>query len=420
MILETLFLVLIAVITAYMIRHYIFTITVLYTSKQHLKPKNICYQPKVSILIPAKNEETVIGRLLKRITELTYPKEKLEVIVIDDASTDKTGEIAEEFSEKHDFIKVIHRSPQEGGKGKPEALNEAMKHVKNDIILCFDADYYPQRDIIEKLVDYFADPKVGAVQSRVTVLNEPENLVTRLVALERIGGYRVDQKARNDLKLIPQYGGTAGGFRKELVEALGGWNPAMLAEDTDLTFRIYLMGYKICYINDVECYEEAVENWRAYWRQRQRWAKGHMQCAFKYTWPIIKSRRLGLKEKIDGLLVLHIYFLPILVFLAWILGVFLYISNSRAWPTIFLTFIPLSVYSAVGNFAPFFEVGVGAYLDGRTRIFWLIPLLALTFLYNMAICITACLTLCLSKILGKRHTWTKTFHNGRGNGYFLK
>jgi cellulose synthase/poly-beta-1,6-N-acetylglucosamine synthase-like glycosyltransferase len=170
----------------------------------------------------------------------------------------------------------------------------------------------------------------------------------------------------------------------------------------------------------VECYEEAVENWRAYWRQRQRWAKGHMQCAFKYTWPIIKSRRLGLKEKIDGLLVLHIYFLPILVFLAWILGVFLYISNSRAWPTIFLTFIPLSVYSAVGNFAPFFEVGVGAYLDGRTRIFWLIPLLALTFLYNMAICITAFLTLCLSKILGKRHTWTKTFHNGRGNGYFLK
>ncbi|MEM2912429.1 MAG: glycosyltransferase family 2 protein [Candidatus Bathyarchaeia archaeon] len=415
MILEALFLVLIGVITAYLIRHYVFTITALYSGKKGSNNENVRYKPKVSILIPAKDEETVIGRLLKRLTELTYPKERMEILVIDDASKDKTGEIAEEFSRKYDFIKVIHRRPREGN-GKPAALNEAMKHVKNDIVLCFDADYFPQKDIVEKLVAYFADPHVGAVQGRVTVLNEPQNLVTRLVALERIGGYRVDQKARGDLKLIPQYGGTAGGFRKELVEAAGGWDSAMLAEDTDLTFRIYLMGYKVGYVDDAECYEEAVENWRAYWHQRQRWAKGHMQCAFKYMLPMLKSRKLSLKEKIDGLLLLHIYFLPLLVLLAWVLGIFLYVSNSTKWTAFLLNFIPLSIYSAVGNFAPFFEVGVGAYLDGRTRVFWLVPLLAFTFLYNMAICVTAFFGLCFSKIRRTRLSWEKTFHNGRGNG----
>jgi len=98
--------------------------------------------------------------------------------------------------------------------------------------------------------------------------------VTRLVALERTGGYRVDQFARDNLGLIPQFGGTVGGFRRSLIESLGGWDADMLAEDTDLTFKVYLAGYKVRYVNDAECYEEAVENWRSYWRQRSRWAKG--------------------------------------------------------------------------------------------------------------------------------------------------
>jgi cellulose synthase/poly-beta-1,6-N-acetylglucosamine synthase-like glycosyltransferase len=196
-------------------------------------------------MIPANNEEKVIGRILQRTIELTYPKEKLEIIVIDDASIDQTSEIAEKFAREYEQIKVIHRMKGEGGKGKSVVLNEGLKHASGEIIFCFDADYYPQRDIIEKLTAYFIDPKVGAVQGRVTVLNEPNTLVTRLVALERIGGYRVDQLARDDLRLIAQFGGTAGGFRRSLIESLSGWDPNMLAEDTDLTFRAYLAGYKI-------------------------------------------------------------------------------------------------------------------------------------------------------------------------------
>lgn len=351
--------------------------------------------------------------------ELTYPKEKLEVIVINDASTDKTGEIAEAFARVYTFIRVIQCDSTNGGKRKPRALNEGLAQATGEIIYCFDADCYPQRDIIEKFNEHFRDPVVGAVQGRVTVLNEPVSLVTRLVALERIAGYRVDQKAREDLSLIPQFGGTVGGVRSTLIRALGGWDYNILAEDTDLTFRCYLAGYKVCYVNDAESYEEAVEDWFSYWNQRSRWAKGHMQCAFKHLLRFAFCKGLSFREKLDGLLLLNVYFVPLIVVFAWMVGIALYFANPTFWFLSLWSLVPLSLYSAVGNFAPFFEIGIGAYLDNRTRIYWLIPLLFITFFLNIAICTKAFLELCTSKIKGKRHThaWKKTSHNGNGNHY---
>ncbi len=414
------FAVIAAFMVAYLTRHYLFTLAALYHKKEPhpFAPQKTEYQPTVSVLIPARNEERVIGRILQRMTELTYPKEKIEVIVIDDASTDRTGEIAEEFAKEHKFIEVVHRNPEDGGKGKPAALNCGLKHVSGEIIYCFDADYYPQRDVLEKLTACFRDPKVGAVQGRVTVLNEPNTLVTRLVALERTGGYRVDQFARDELELISQFGGTVGGFRRSIIESLGGWDPNILAEDTDLTFKVYLAGFMVKYVNDADCYEEAVEDWRSYWRQRSRWVKGHMQCAFRYLWPIIRSKNLRLREKIDGFLVLNVYFVPIFAGLALILGATLSLVQPLPWNEILWASIPISFYSSVGNFAPFFEVGIGAYLDGRNRVYWLIPLLLLTFILNILICTKALIDLCLSKITGKkRHAWSKTIHIGGENRY---
>ncbi len=403
------------IMLAYLSRHYLFTLTALYYQhgQRHYTPHGMIYQPSVSVLIPAHNEERVIGRILQGMTELTYPKDKLEVIVIDDGSADQTGNIAERFAKKYEYIGVIHRDVEISGKGKAAALNEGLKHATGEIICLFDADYYPQREILEKLTTYFVNPEVGAVQGRVTVLNEPDTIVTRLAVLERIGGYRVDQLARDDLRLIPLLGGTGGGVRRRLIEFLGGWDQKMLAEDTDLTFRIYLAGYKVRYVNEAECYEEAVEDWRSYWHQRCRWTKGHMQCAFKHFWPLTRSKNLSLREKIDGIFLLNVYFLPILTWLAWILGAVSYFIEPTWSITFFWSFIPIFVYSAVGNFAPSFEVGIGAYLDRRVKIFWLIPLLLLTFIYNMLICTKALGDLCVSKLIGrKQHMWIKTSHKG--------
>jgi cellulose synthase/poly-beta-1,6-N-acetylglucosamine synthase-like glycosyltransferase len=420
-IMEALFIVSAAVMTIYLIRHYIFTLNVLRSIRKNgesITAENVPYEPPVSIFIPARNEERVLGRLLRAITELTYPKNKTQIIIINDASTDNTGAIADEYAEAYSHVKVIHRDKEHGGRGKAAALNDGMKYANGEVIFCFDADYYPQKDILEKLTREFADPKVGVVQGRITVLNEPQNMVTRLVALERIGGYCVDQKARDNLGLITQFGGTVGGIRRSLLERLGGWDENILAEDTDLTFRVYLAGYKVRYVQCAECYEEAVESWRAYWKQRYRWAKGHMQCAFKHSLALLKSSNLRLREKIDGFLLLNVYFMPILALLSLITGVPLFFLRASQYTSILWTVIPFSLYSFVGNFAPFFEVGIGAYLDSRTRAQWLIPLLIFTFLYNIPICTKALLDLLTSKITrNNSNHWTKTRHSGNGNSY---
>ena len=415
MIFEILIILLSAIMVAYMARHLIFTYYALFGKPQQrsfLRMAGV-YQPKVSVLIPAHNEEFVIGNLLQRMTELTYPKDRLEVVVIDDGSTDRTGEIADEFARKYDFIKVIHR--RNGGMGKPAALNDGIKFSNGEIILTFDADYYPQRDIIEKLVAPFADPEVGAVQGRVTVINEEDSLVSKIVTLERIGGYRIDQLARDDLVLVPQYGGTVGGFRRDVLEKVGGWDPTVLAEDTDLTVRCILNGYQIRYVNDAECYEEAVTTWKAYWRQRYRWAKGHMQCAMKHLKSVITSKILSPYEKIELSLLLCIYFMPILVLIGWFIGVGAYISYAKSLIPHYIVVLSAFTYSTVGSFAPFFEVGSAVYLDRRSRILWLLPILSLSFIVMAFCCTKAFIDLILTGN-NKVHKWHKTVHNG--NGYY--
>jgi len=411
--------VLFLVMIAYMSRHLIFTYFVLFGKPQQFVKsfKRIAgaYTPKVTILIPAHNEQFVIGNLLERMTELTYPKDKLEVVVIDDGSTDETGEIADSYAEKYKYIKVIHRP--NGGGGKPAALNDGIKFSNGEIILTLDADYYPQLDIVEKLVAPFVDPEVGAVQGRVVVLNEEDSLVSKIVTLERIGGYRIDQEARDELVLIPQYGGTVGGFRRDLLEKIGGWDPNMLTEDTDLTIELILQGCQIRYVNDAEAYEEAVTTWRAYWNQRYRWAKGHMQCAMKHLKNVLKAKHLSVYEKIELSLLLCIYFMPIFVLIGWAVGVGAYLSHEEIFPFLTLQryyFLTLSVftYSTVGNFAPFFEVGSAAYLDNRKRLLWMLPALTLAFFVMVFCCTKAFIDLALTR--NKEHKWNHTFHNGNG------
>jgi len=188
----------------YMFRHNVFSFTAIKYRRESFS--NILPVTSklfsVAILIPARNEEKVIGRLLERLIELTYPKDMFQVVVVNDSSTDRTGQIAETYASKHpSLIKVVNR--KNGGNGKAEALNEGLSHTNGDILCCFDADYIPQRDFLERTLPYFLDSCVGAVQGRIYVLNETESWISRIVTLERIGGYRVSQYAREKLALIP-------------------------------------------------------------------------------------------------------------------------------------------------------------------------------------------------------------------------
>ncbi len=145
-----------------------------------------------------------------------------------------------------------------------------------------------------------------------------------------------------------------------------------------------------------------------------------MQCFFKHSFKVLKSCKLSLGERIDGLLLLNVYFMPVLALLSWILGISLFFLRSLLWVDVFWAFVPISFYSFVGNFAPFFEAGVGAYLDGRRRALWLLSLLVITFLYNIPICAKAFVDLVISRILGKNAgQWCKTAHFGDGNSYIM-
>lgn len=398
------------VMIVYLIRHYVFTgIVLIYgrDSRRCLNGGGDC-KPFVSVVVPAHNEKDVIERLLKRICEFTYPKERLQVLVVDDGSTDGTGKIIDDFAERCNFMKPLHRS---SAVGKAAALNEALRHVSGEFVYFFDADYVPDVDCLENMNRAFSDLRVGAVQSHVRVLNLDKR-VSKIVSLERVGGYRVDQLARDILGLVPQFGGTAGGVRRSLLESLGGFDEDLLAEDTDLTFRVYLAGYKIRYLPDVGSYEEAVEDWLAYWRQKGRWAKGHMQCAFKHFLPLVRSKNLSFREKLDGFLLLNIYFVPVLIGLGWLIAGLSFILGYGLGTGSAALILTL-VYFVSGNIAPLSEVIVGVILERRWHLCKYIPLLLVAFVLNVFICTKAFVEILFWRLRRKqRMKWDKTVHKG--------
>ncbi len=307
------------VLLAYAVRQYIF----MYTA---LKRKNVPVEPTcngelkhtVSILIPAHNEDRVIGRTLEFMSRLDYPNDKLEVILLNDNSKDNTSQIAHEWASKCSFIRVIDRPV--GGLGKGDVLNQGIRESKNDIIFIFDADYTPAPDTIRRLVRWFDDPKVGLVQGKIHVVNKNENMLTKMIHTERCAGFSCDLLARDTLKVSNQYGGTAGGFRRELIAKVGEWQPGTYCEDTDLTCRTLLAGYKVKYDVTVNCGEEAPDRLKVYYKQRYRWVRGHVLCAIKYSGKFLHSPYLSRREKVDGLLWLNLNCIPILTVLATILG----------------------------------------------------------------------------------------------------
>jgi cellulose synthase/poly-beta-1,6-N-acetylglucosamine synthase-like glycosyltransferase len=163
---------------------------------------------------------------------------------------------------------------------------------------------------------------------------------------------------------------------------------------------------------NAESYEEAVDGWRGYWRQRYRWSRGHMQCAFKHLLPLMRSKSLTLKEKLDGFLLLNVYFVPVLVGFGWLLGGLCFLLGYGLWTGYTALFVTL-IYFASGNIAPLSEVIVGAILDKRGRFCVYLPFMFLAFFLNVFICTKALIDLLVAKICGNPSAkWDKTAHKG--------
>lgn len=399
----------ITILFVYMIRHLIFTLNRLFGPQRHpYLDVDVADWPSLAVLIPAHNEEAVIANALGALVDVDYPRDRLRIIPIDDRSDDDTWDIIEKF--QRDFPDIIHPLRRLKGKqGKAAAISYATELVDEEIIILFDADYVPGRGLLKQLTAPFFDPEVGAVMGRVVPHNTGTNVLTRLLDLERAGGYQVDQQARMNLSLLPQYGGSVGGTRLRALTAVGGWREDALAEDTDLTYRLLLGGYKTVYENRSECYEEVPETWQERNRQIMRWAKGHNQAAFRYFWPLLRTKHVRLVERIDAVLLLGVYTVAPLLILGWLCAICLYFSGEQMLASSGILLFVFVGFGAMGNFAAFFEIAAALHLDGSGLRVRLLPLNFFNFLVSLVNITRACFALVFVDFLFNRDLkWQKT------------
>ena len=255
--------------------------------------------PVITVQLPLFNELYVVDRLLKAVTAFDYPREKLEIQVLDD-STDETVRVAEAVVAKYAAqgfdIHYIHRADRTGFKAG--ALENGNKSAKGELLAIFDADFVPKPDCLRKLVDYFTDPMVGCAQMRWSHINGKYNLLTRLQTIMLDGHFVVEQTTRNRTGGFFNFNGTAGIWRRQAIEMSGGWQHDTLTEDTDLSFRAQLMGWKFVYLLDEEAPAEIPVEINAFKAQQRRWAKGVMQVGLK-LYPRIWLAPLPLRVKLE-------------------------------------------------------------------------------------------------------------------------
>ncbi len=255
--------------------------------------------PAITVQLPLFNELYVVERLLKAVTAIDYPREKLEIQVLDD-STDETVRVAEavvaQYAEQGFDIDYIHRADRTGFKAG--ALENGNKFAKGELLAIFDADFVPKPDCLRKLVDFFTDPMVGCAQMRWSHINGDYNLLTRLQTIMLDGHFVVEQTTRNRTGGFFNFNGTAGIWRRKAIELSGGWQHDTLTEDTDLSFRAQLMGWKFVYLLDEEAPAEIPVEINAFKAQQRRWAKGVMQVGIK-LYPRIWLAPLPFRVKLE-------------------------------------------------------------------------------------------------------------------------
>lgn len=395
----------VALILVYTARHYVFTFNRLYGRQRHPHVTlDTMDWPHVTVLVPAHNEETVIADALHALLAADYPADRLVIMPVNDRSTDGTRSRIDEVAARHPGrLRAFHRT--EGAPGKAAALADACRLVDTPLVLIFDADYVPGRDLVKQLVAPFTDPQVGAVMGRVVPHNGARNLLTRMLELERAGGYQVDQQARMNLGLVAQYGGTVGGIRLRALHDVGGWDAATLAEDTDLTCRLAERGWTVAYSNRFECYEEVPETWAVRRRQIDRWARGHTQAMVQHGHRLVRTPYLTPRARLDALLLMGVYAMPPLVLVGWALALLAFYLALVPVHGL-LAIVAVAVYNTSGNFAVFFEIATAVRLDGTRRRARLLPLNALGFLVSLTTVGNAVARQLLR--LDKTFVWNKT------------
>ena len=257
--------------------------------------------PRVTVQLPLFNEMYVAERLIDAAARLDYPRDRLEIQVLDD-STDETRQVVARRVERHHRqglpIHHLHRSDRTGFKAGALAAGQAR--ASGDLVAVFDADFVPSPDFLRRTVPHFHDPRVGMVQTRWEHINRRYSLLTRIQAIFLDGHFIIEHAARARAGMFFNFNGTAGIWRREAIDEAGGWEHDTLTEDLDLSYRAQLAGWKFLFLSEVTAPAELPVEVNAFKRQQFRWAKGSLQTARKLLWRLLRAP-VPLRAKAEGL-----------------------------------------------------------------------------------------------------------------------
>ena len=355
--------------------------------------------PDVSILVPVKNEERVVGRLLRALTQLDYPGENLEIIVVEDESRDGTLEICNEYARRFPSIKVFHRD-QSLGKG--DALNYAFHHSTGEIIATFDADDIPEPEAVKKALRYFGDPETGAVHGYHKTLNLRESVVSRLAAYETFL-YRLSNDGKAALRLFVTFSGSNTFFRRSALEKVGLWDAKSLVEDAELSVR-FARAHISTRLVPVECWQEVPAKVGSIFRQRVRWSGGNLRTGVKHwnAW-----RNMSWLKTLDMQVLMMSPIMAVLALVGWVtlgLGII-----RVGLP--FGTLLPLLIVMTALNLAYLGMLVTAVVSQARTSLWSYLALTLATYPYAVLISLANLTAVILLLKRGGR-LWLKTEKTG--------
>lgn len=361
--------------------------------------------PRVTVQLPIFNEQYVVDRLLDAVCRLDYPQDKLDIQLLDD-STDETVEVARLLVERYAAlghpVEYLHRTNREGFKAG--ALAEGLKTAKGEFVAIFDADFVPPPDFLKKCIDHFTDPKIGMVQTRWTHINRNYSLLTQVEAILLDGHFVLEHSGRSRSGAFFNFNGTAGMWRRCAIDEAGGWEHDTLTEDTDLSYRAQLKGWKFIYLQDVECPAELPVEMTAFKTQQARWAKGLIQVSKKIL-PRVLASDVPRSVKIESWyhLTANLSY-PLMIVLSVLLMPAMIIRFYQGWFQMLYIDLPLFMAStfSISSF----------YLVSQKELFpkkWTRSLLYLPLLMSLGIGLTITNTIAVMEALvGKQTAFART------------